>query len=443
MASEFIDPFNLDEEEYYNEDAIYEANIENLPESARSDLFLYQKSNNEGNGTFKNTRKGGDRSHLVYGKEKAVYHLTVERLVWIDGWRQSTTVEGQKQNRDEMTLVVLKFVLNTKTRGTKVGFASAELRFKSEDKRGKDPKVVAWGPFRYPETWNPTAAQRRVNISGEANVGADPASFGLSAETETSWDRIDFDSGRSQKLFNLKKEEAEPNGVMWKVKQNELHKQGITPEFRVAVLISRSSSDPYLVDFRLDVHTGTISELESRVRNWLGFQGGYSHFWRASPRPGNKENCYGEGVHIAQSIDAENLGALITNPSDCENLNPAWLNAWGRFELPKVIAEPEPLDADARTKVHIKAAMVADDRSSTAPVENNEPAPNSNSDSPSGFKTRLAVQASPPLAIDHGRLVSLEIRAAQCEARIAAQDQLILNLQQTVAKMEKLLERAH
>ncbi|KAI0423858.1 hypothetical protein F5Y09DRAFT_326192 [Xylaria sp. FL1042] len=441
MALELIDPFDLDEEEYYDEDAIYDANIENLvPNSHRTSLSLYNQPNNQGNGAFKSERKGGDRGQLIYGKDDAVYDLTVERLVWIDGWRGSVTGDNRNQNRDEMTLVVLKFVLDTKTRDTKVGFASAELRFKSEDQNGKDPEVVAWGPFRYPETWNPTVAQRRINVSVEANVGADQASLGVGTENETSWDRVDFDSGRSKKLFNLKKEDAGPNGVMWKVKQNELHKQGITPEFRVAVLISRPSPDPYLVDFRLDAHTGTISHLKSRVGNKLGFQGGSSHFWRARPRQGSKDNCYGEGVNIAKSIDVENLGSLITNPNDNENLNPKWLNAFGRFELPKVKTDSKPLDAEPRMNVHIKAAMGADDRLSAVTEEDKE-RPQSSASHP-GFENSLPIQTTPLRAIDHTRLVSLEIRAAQCEARMAAQDQLIFNLQQIVAKMEKALNGA-
>ncbi len=56
-----------------------------------------------------------------------------------------------------------------------------------------------------------------------------------------------------------------------------------------------------------------------------------------------------------------------------------------------------------------------------------------------GLSRSTLVQTGSLVAIDYGRLIILEARAAQSEARIATQDQLIFSLQQRVAKMEQIL----
>ncbi|KAI0169134.1 hypothetical protein GGR52DRAFT_508782 [Hypoxylon sp. FL1284] len=392
------------QEEYYDDDAIYEAEAKAkdlTSNNARLDITLYKQGRDDGDGAARTTRKGGERGQVIYSKEKADYDLRAERLVWIDGWRQTTGNGNSKKQVDEMTLVVLKLVFATKTPNTKVAFAAAEMRFKSEDKNGNDPEVVAWGPFRRPETWNASKAQRRVNMKAEGNAGTEQLSGVVGLENETSWDRIDFDSGSSTDLFSARKDTSAPNGVMWKVKQNRLHKQGVTPELRVAVLVKRLSPGPYLVDFRLEAYTGTAREIQSRTMNLVGLSGGDSLFWRVEPRAGEKDNCYAEGVDIAESIDADNLGKL-PDSKDGTNLNPTWLNTWDRFEVPQTKDEPEA----------------------------------SKGLGPFGLSPGLLIQTQ-----EHGRLVALEARFAQAEARMATQDQLILKLQQTVAAMEQTLTK--
>ncbi|RYP66007.1 hypothetical protein DL771_007988 [Monosporascus sp. 5C6A] len=75
----------------------------------------------------------------------------------------------------------------------------------------------------------------------------------------------------------------------------------------------------------------SLASAELRFRNLLRLRSGTSHFWRATPRPGIKDNCYAEGHEIIQSIDTDNLCKLILDNSDNKNLNPSWLNMWDRF----------------------------------------------------------------------------------------------------------------
>ncbi|KAI1819684.1 hypothetical protein F4861DRAFT_526013 [Xylaria intraflava] len=440
MASDDVEfPESDDEEEWYDEDAIYQATPENLLSGpARSDLLLYEKRQEVRGGATRTQRKGTEFGALIYGNETAVYDLSVERLVCVDGWRE-TTVDGGKMRRgQEMTLMVVNFVFAAKDPSSKVAFASAEFRFKSDKKEGQDPEVVAWGPFRRRETWNASAAQRRVNFGAKGGINVNPISLGLSGENETAWERVDFDSGQSEKLFNLTKPRPTPNGIRWSLKQNKLRRQGVTPEFRVAVLLSRSSSDPYLVDFRLKVHTGKVVEMEDRFLSRVGLPGGKSHFWRVTPRPGSKENCYAQGLQIIRTVDIENLGKLQSDPDDVENLNPSWLNAWDRFETPSVKADREVLGTGAGMNAQMGSIVGA--AGDLQPVVGNARPLIPATEAPLGASPGLLAQETSLFPSNHGRLVSLETRAALSEARIAAQDQLILNLQRTIIKMEQALD---
>ncbi|KAI1486281.1 hypothetical protein F5X96DRAFT_655766 [Biscogniauxia mediterranea] len=445
MASGNMDFLDYDDEEgYYDEDAIYKADHENLVSGVhRSNIPLYRQPTAFPEGEVKAHHKGGEYGQLVYGKDKADYGITVERLVWVDGWRETIEDNGHKKHHDDMTLVVLKVAFATKTPDSKVEFAHLELRFKSQYKNGKDPEVVAWGPFHRLEAWNSSSAQRRTNLKGEGKLGVDYVSFGVAGEDETAWDRIDFDCGKTDKLFNLTRDVPVQNGVRWKLKQNSLHNQGVTPEFRVAVLLKRpSTSDTYLVDLRLVAITGTVSALKNKVGNFLGLRDGESHYWCVTPQPGDKNNCYAEGLDIIQSVDTDNLGKLVPDPSNSQNLNPSWLNTWDRFEVPKVksfeseseftkVSKSIDIDTTAVAGPIISVATAAGGLEGGLPVAPELPPP--------GLSRIAPVQTSSPIALDYSRLVTLEARAAQAEARIATQDQIIFSLQQTVARMEQIV----
>ncbi|KAK1750548.1 hypothetical protein QBC47DRAFT_393691 [Echria macrotheca] len=452
MASSDVDYAALDAEfsdfddfgpEWVDEDATYKAIPEDLKTGTpRSELAFYDVSAKHQDGAVRSEYKGGATGRVIYDKDKADYDLTVERLVWIDGWQETTGEGDNKQHHQEMTLVVLKFVFETKTKDSKVSYALAELRFKSDDEDGKDPEVVAWGPFRRRETWNVSAAQRRVlnkaDAGLKAGMGGPDVTVGLAREDETSWERIDFDCGSSKDLFNLKKDNPMPNGVMWKVQSNRLHKQGVTPELRIGVLLKRPVPGPYRVDFRLTAHTGTISKIRDKVStNILGISGGSSVVWRATPNPGNTDNCYGDGLAIVGAIDINNLGKLIVDTNDGTNLKAEWLNPWDRFKIPTPEAKSE-----TQSKVEIKAESKTSEQEGfvrLAATSTTTAKQTTNVEVPVVPATAPHLTAGGPLvtAISYDRLLSLEARAAQAEARIAAHDQIIFQLQQALAKLEQ------
>lgn len=372
-----------------------------------------------------------------------------------------------------MTLVVLKLCFHS--RGSSVdgtiGFAEAEMIFQSSDKEGQGPEVVAWGPFRHPETWNRSTTQNTTTTSFKADLGitsgvpGPQVSGGTARETETSWEQVYFDKGSSTRLFNHSTEQ--PHGVRWSLTQNQKCQSGVDPEIRVAVLISRAqSSQPYLVTFRIATHRGTLGALMSKGQTLLGMRGGKEVRWRASPNPSNEDTCYDEGRNILDAIDPNNLEQLM-DPNENTSLKARWLRPY-RFEIPNpgpssgadtntAADDNSNFSVAARDAAEVELGLPLHEGTKTdrptqpcQPVGTGVPATAAHAKSsaamhkPEDHIRDAAVPSLflPPSGADHqgySRLLSLEVRAMQAEARLAAQDIQILKLQQDMARLKQLV----
>lgn len=427
---------------------------------------------------FQNDQDGAVRSYyakdesgpLIYSKDRSDYRVTVERLLWLDGYRKTTAYGVESKHEDAMTLVVLKLVFDDRDT-SRIGFAEAELRFQSNEKTDPDPEVKAWGPFRRLDRWNSSTAQRTVNSKLDVRFTGGGAgqelSAGSSHESGLSWGQIDFDQGTSAQVHNKR---GQPHGVRWKVHQNRLHKKGLTREVRIAVLLARTRpSEPYKVTFRLVVHTGTLDAWKEKSQALLGMPGGKEVKWLAEPKPDNKDRCYAEGQDIIKSIDTENFEKLIQDTGDSTNLNAQWLYVWNSNELPvarnaqdfPATPGPDRIDpvedaavaGSARANEGTRARMGTSQRhvpaSSADVIVDAPPVVPHASHGPVSGRAEPLIGINPvanlfqsPPGVDHQgycRLVYLEARTAQVEARLAAQDSLILKLQQSLAKMEQLV----
>jgi hypothetical protein len=296
------------------------------------DLYRLQ---DERDGAVKSSHKYDGSGPLIFGKERSSYSHKVERLVWVDGYRTTTGEGVEKEHLDPMTLVVIQ--LSFEAGSTR--FAEAKLTFQSNKKGNSYPEVVAWGPFRRPETWNATKSQQNISFKADVGLTAGFAGQGLSTtvsrERGTAYDRIDYDQGISTLRYSESTSPSQPFGVKWKLHENRFIRRGVTPEVRLAVLLSRVQPlEPYRVTLRVVVHTSTSGALKNKVQETLGMPSGKETVWCATPKPGSKDGCFGDGVYIVNSgVDTDNLEALVRDPSDSRNLNPDWLNAWDRFEM--------------------------------------------------------------------------------------------------------------
>lgn len=312
----------------------------------------------------------------------------------------------------------------------------------------------------------------------------------MGREKELSRDIVAFDEGCSTHLYPQGSEarrgkKRKPNGVQWVLRQNHLHEQGVESEIRIAALISRPAQmQPYHVCLRLRAYTGVKESVRSAVQRLSGQPIGDQVHWRAETNLDKMCRCFGEGTSIAKSIDSENLGGLIKDPSDVQNLDQHWLKPWNHLELSKACQDGTGIEPEGSSGTYDVASHAAEVRvsfqpstftggQSSQPNEGTTPAyadrimqatagvpefTTVRQGSPASGNKRHSKQDAADFISDpykrfdtvqdrpsdgeHHRLVSLEIRAAQAEARLAVQDQLILKLQRTVDMLEQTVSTA-
>lgn len=453
-------------------------NMDTLDESASLDFDLYYNKNHEAtlaSGSVKSyeTKESGS---AIYETKRSGYSVTVERLLWVDGWEKTTLDENKaKVPGKEMTLVVLKFVLAPHDRNRKIGYVKATLVFEDDkwkETGGKnEPQVEAWAPFHTQQRWNPSAANYKKtdtkNTSITAGYSGVSLTGGWTSQGEISFDRAAFDEGRSN--AELSRITKNRNGVSWVLAQNELHNAGISQEFWGAVLLSRQTKDPYQVKFQIDARVGTFDEFEKKVVNIFGSNPSKTKPFLVTPWAKRVVNF--EGKDIIKSIDLENLGTLQSRIINSD-LDVKWgPNYEIKIPTPPKVEETssegtvsedntkntptkEVLPASTQSASGVSAstgtAAAAPTQPSVSslrePQLQSQPPPPQSTPPQLAFSPQPMFQAGstlPPLMIgwynpasttnaDSRRLTTVEARTAQIEARLAQQDSLILQLQQAL-----------
>lgn len=301
-----------------------------------------------------------------------------------------------------------------------------------EDGKGggeNHPQIQAWAPWRTMDRRNETVGHREVakRMEAGANGGYYGAemSLGASREGTISWEQTYFDEAHSTEVSK----DGKPNGVRWFVKQNKLQDQGVTPEVWVSALFSRSSPAPYLVNFHIYAHAGKLSEFAYNTKRFFGLEPGRTKTF--SITPGKKQIITREGQYIIKAIDVADFGKLRDNELT-SSLNVAWGLPYQQT--------PAPL-SDAETKAEKPPNPAQSSKDWAAEPTGRDETPSE----------KVAQTWAVPAAADtaeYTRLVSLEGRVANTEARIAAQDQFILQLQRELmtkdaqlAKMERAIHQ--
>ncbi|KAM3562178.1 hypothetical protein MY1884_001992 [Beauveria asiatica] len=450
-------------------------------------LRMYEDSTNYRDGATKTTYQGSQTGQTIYEDEQSGCSVSVDRLVWVDGWRG----QPEKDGRDEaMTLVVLKLGLHPEEFDARVLYASLQLQLKAGARDGKDPRLVAWGPFRRPEMWNVTDTKKRTSVTPSVQLSGGAAGQGVTAgfsgTKEVEWNTSHSDYGlsspkgdtkNSKKLNVTDSEDRAPNAVLWQVFENKLVKRGVTPEIRVAALFTRlePSDSSYRAVIKIEAHTSGAGQTAQRVLRRLGYHGSDSIKWTLVARPLDKGRCYAEGVDIVKDLDPANLGQLVDRKDGTE-LNPQWLNRWDRVETSQpaismyTTAAAHPMAA--AVAVAAKTHPATDDDVQEQRAAGQSAAQGDKRPAPSALvitsddlecRSESTGSARAPGAetgvnkdittgsegcvdnVQYGhtdkieRLVDLETRAARAENRIAKQDQRILELEQTLTRVAQAL----
>ncbi|PON30772.1 hypothetical protein TGAM01_v200192 [Trichoderma gamsii] len=450
----------LGNNELYDEHAVYNEfcpPLEEIDASTPMPFDLYTKS-----GAAAVVAQGSTKSHyspdpqgipLYDSGERSDHRVSVQRIAWVDGWRETVTINGEEEQKDPMTLVVLKFSFKSFSADLQIKTMRATLTFKDcNQTRGDDPEVQAWAPFYKLERSKHSAADvtssSKRNMTASGGYSGSSLSIGWDKEFTVSWNQTAFDEGVSEMEYNKK---GRPFGVTWFMKQNKLQNHGITPEVWATVLLKRNSAhDPYFVTFRIDVQTGTFDDLKHNVKRLLGLRQGDSSSFTVTPRPGmwDQSNHHAEGEKIRKNkdIDLKNLGNLIGG--DKADFN----NAWSPPVANNIATNQE--SSLPRTTIGDEAETYKVERSEVAsaqPLLSQPPAPPlpyKPLDSTSHLGGFITHEEQPQPAwrvdgfsVEHDsrRLTALEARAAQTEARLATQDIIIAQLRRDIERRDAQL----
>ena len=392
----------------YDEDRLNVGNLDDAKPDDSIDFYLYQHINakpSQAQGALKSFTPKEDGNEL-YASEKSDYDISVQRLLWVDGYERheihrpvqgpGTEIKTEvKVDLVDSTLIVLKILLASRNADHKFKWVRASLRFDDARPGKKEhPEIQAWAPFREAARWNETASQREQTSSVQAGFNAGysgaEATIGASRESKISWDKTHFDEGQSYEMIN----DNRRNGISWFVKQNNLQDQGVVREIWVSVLLSRPvRAAPYLVNFDIYAHSGTGDEFEHKIKKFFGLRPGQTKTFSVTPH--KNIICNHEGEEIIKCIDLGDLGKLRGNtPGTSSSL----LVEWG----PKL---PGGKDAFSAEK----------DGTSVEGVVGHQ-------------QMRPSFPSEDPYSA-HARIVGLESRIAQIESRLASQDSVILRLE--------------
>lgn len=435
--------------------------LDNIRQSEPLTFNLYHIENHEAtvqSGSLKSYSVKEDGS-AIYARQSSGYSITVERLLWLDGWENTHIDDLENTKRgQEMTLVVLKIVFVSHDSQRK--FSQAQISLVFEDSNGEvtkgenEPTVQAWGPFHKSEKWNASRAQHTRSDKKEGSIQLSYSGAGLSGtlgrEDTLSWNRMAFDKGLA--TAQTSQITGNRNGVTWSLQQNEIENAGITQEFWAAVLISRPTAEPYLVRFQVNARAGTKQDFMNKTKRFFGLNPNETKPFLVTP--GKGEICNYEGKDIRKCVDINNLGKL-RHQENSSRLDVKWGPDY-RVEapIPSTGIDNQPL---AREKESLSINKAAEELPSSAPLLTSTKEPQvppflqglqssetatTAIDSAPGFPqapqwSSPQVLSLPPLVVgwqnptpatntDSARITALEARMAQLEARLAEQDSLIM-----------------
>jgi hypothetical protein len=167
---------------------------------------------------------------------------------------------------------------------------------------GHGPKVKAFAPFRDPAQFNETFADlmKKGGLKGTIGTGSAlpvKVEVGGDGSSSAAWKQRYFDEGTA----GLRHDDLRhvDNGVEWYIHHNERQNHGVSPLFRLAVLIEREEDELFYGTFSVRVDGGKIWALQERFRHLISAPGHPIIF-----NPG-REPMWNE-----DAFDAEEVGKL-------------------------------------------------------------------------------------------------------------------------------------
>ena len=272
------------------------------------EVSLYEEENpreHEKHGGFKSYTTKGDGEVIYESGRESAFSITVERLLWVDGWEDT-------EKKQAMTLLVLKFALTCTDPDGRFESVTTTIEFEDRDSSEVEarPEIEDWAPFAHMHRYNKSEAEKHNKYTLGAEIGGSAAgataTVNAGLENESTWNRKYFDEGNARPL--LHRINKRRNGVEWFLKQNPVQKVGISPEFRVAILLRRASEEPFLFKFRIRTKAGMLKDFIDGIKRAFKTNPGVTKPFLMTPTPEARVRY--EGKEILATVDKENLGSL-------------------------------------------------------------------------------------------------------------------------------------
>lgn len=249
--------------------------VEDLAQGQEFDLF--EASLDEGTTRKKNDKNDPIQRRVITDRGvNSPYKIQAILRACVHGTMTKKTPESPEPQPG--SLIVVDYTLINNKEGAY--FTSVETTYKfseyvDKSKGGKPtgvcPSVVAFAPFDVPVIYNESTAEEtgqntaQLEIAPEFN-GIKIASIVLGKDTESKHEQRYFDIGTAGTHFDAK---SRPNMVWWNVIHNRSQKLGVSPKFRVAMLVAREDNSKFQAKFEIDVHGGFGYAISELVENWI------------------------------------------------------------------------------------------------------------------------------------------------------------------------------
>jgi len=145
------------------------------------------------------------------------------------------------------------------------------------DDKPASPAALAYAPFEYLTKINESTATERSQNNQEAGINPQVEGFSLGKirfgrESESTHEQKYFKRGRAGRHFD----HSRVHNVWWNLVCNKSQALSITPKFRIAMLIERSSDSKFQVEFKISARGGFGYKISSiLVSIYLGLYSFY------------------------------------------------------------------------------------------------------------------------------------------------------------------------
>jgi len=250
------------------------------------------------------------------------FNKTIEMVTCLHGW-------DTPQKNKAMTLIVVRFHLSCSTQSHR--YKSVTLRFKFGEKNVLNastksmPTVVAYAPFVETARFGETDVARTIRLTLEGTLGVNQmasANATARAGREEAYNRKYFNEGTANPIIN--ENTGEMIGVKWYLEENAKQRDGVSPDFRIAVLLERAvhedrSQPQFIGTLELETEAGLLEDFRQGARRLFGLPEDDDIIFDPT-LPGQANGTVGKAILKAIEQYKDNMAVLASDDEQLTGL---------------------------------------------------------------------------------------------------------------------------